>query len=166
MDLLLNFSGGRMTGQGQDPVGGFVISGGYDAAGECRWTKIYPGSHTVDYRGFREGKGIWGTWKIDSHASGGFHIWPLDSDGVEEEAIESVEQNVPAEWVGIEQPGRVTLPTRSGAAGIHRADRSSSAIPSRRAKNHAVFGLMKMTSARSIHPLRMSRRNQPSPFFR
>jgi len=40
------------------------------------WTKTYIGAHDVFYRGFREGKGIWGTWEITVHARGGFHIWP------------------------------------------------------------------------------------------
>jgi hypothetical protein len=31
----------------------------------------------VFYRGFREGKGIWGTWEISVIGHGGFHIWPL-----------------------------------------------------------------------------------------
>jgi hypothetical protein len=30
----------------------------------------------VFYRGFREGKGIWGTWEITIQYHGGFHIWP------------------------------------------------------------------------------------------
>ena len=45
---------------------------------ECHWTKTYLGSHEVFYRGFREGKGIWGTWEIGGGlwGRGGFHIWP------------------------------------------------------------------------------------------
>jgi hypothetical protein len=96
MDLVLNFSAGRITGSGQDPVGGFVISGGYDNAGECHWAKIYPGSHTVDYRGFREENGIWGIWEIGSSCSGGFRIWPLDAGGAEEDVEESVEKDFDA----------------------------------------------------------------------
>ena len=34
------------------------------------------GRHDVAYRGFREGKGIWGTWEINTLAHGGFQIWP------------------------------------------------------------------------------------------
>src|SRR5690606_30265422 len=49
----------------------------YDAASrECYWTKSYVGAHDVYYRGFREGKGIWGTWEITIQYHGGFHIWP------------------------------------------------------------------------------------------
>jgi hypothetical protein len=80
MDLLLNFSNSRISGDGIDGVGGFLVLGGYDAGGECHWTKTYPGSHDVFYRGFREGKGIWGTWEIEELGRGGFHIWPLDSE--------------------------------------------------------------------------------------
>ena len=69
-----------MTGDGADDVGRFVIAGQYDSGSlECLWTKTYPGSHAVSYRGFREGKGIWGTWEIKSDCRGGFHIWPRGS---------------------------------------------------------------------------------------
>jgi hypothetical protein len=77
MDLHLSFTNGVLTGSGNDDIAPFVISGRYDAAnGECYWTKIYPGSHDVFYRGFRDGKGIWGTWEIRLDSRGGFHIWP------------------------------------------------------------------------------------------
>jgi hypothetical protein len=60
-----------------DDVGRFLIKGRYDAAShECYWTKSYVGAHDVFYRGFREGKGIWGTWEITIRDHGGFHIWP------------------------------------------------------------------------------------------
>ncbi len=38
-----------------------------------RWRPV---AHDVFYRGFREDKGIWGTWEITHFARGGFHIWP------------------------------------------------------------------------------------------
>src|SRR5580765_6687119 len=83
MDLHLEFSNGAVTGEGNDDVGAFLIKGRYDAAaGECHWTKTYVGAHDVFYRGFREGKGIWGTWEIGVFSRGGFHIWPLgESEG-------------------------------------------------------------------------------------
>jgi len=77
MDLDLTFAGGKMSGDGNDDVGRFAISGQYDVKSlECWWTKTYTGAHSVFYRGFREGKGIWGTWEITPHSHGGFHIWP------------------------------------------------------------------------------------------
>jgi hypothetical protein len=77
MDLHLAFEGGNMTGDGNDDVGRFAIKGHYDpAALECSWTKAYVGGHDVFYRGFREGKGIWGVWEISIFGHGGFHIWP------------------------------------------------------------------------------------------
>jgi hypothetical protein len=77
MDLELEFADGTLSGAGNDDVGPFTIRGGYNAASlECYWTKTYPGSHDVYYRGFREGKGIWGAWEIDPLSHGGFHIWP------------------------------------------------------------------------------------------
>jgi len=76
-ELTLHFGGGAMTGEGLDDVGLFVISGRYDAANrELWWTKRYRGSHDVSYRGFREGRGIWGTWEIRGFSHGGFRIWP------------------------------------------------------------------------------------------
>jgi hypothetical protein len=62
MDLHLHFGGGPISGKGNDDVGRFLIRGRYNAVErECYWTKTYPGSHDVYYRGFREGEGIWGT---------------------------------------------------------------------------------------------------------
>ena len=80
MDLHLSFTNGRITGEGSDDVGSFVIKGEYNAqSAECHWTKTYLGAHDVSYRGFREGKGIWGTWEIRADNRGGFHIWPKES---------------------------------------------------------------------------------------
>ena len=76
MDMHLTFARGSIAGEGNDDIGVFFIRGKYDTSTkECHWTKSYPGSHDVFYRGFREGKGIWGKWELDS-MSGGFHIWP------------------------------------------------------------------------------------------
>ena len=73
MDLDLTFANGQMTGDGNDDIGRFHINGRYDApTRECHWTKTYVGAHDVFYRGFREGKGIWGTWKLPSTATAAF----------------------------------------------------------------------------------------------
>jgi hypothetical protein len=77
MDLSLTFDTGLINGGGADDIGRFLIKGRYDAASrECYWTKTYVGAHDVFYRGFQEGKGIWGTWEITIKFHGGFHIWP------------------------------------------------------------------------------------------
>lgn len=77
MDLNLTFADGRMSGEGSDNVGPFLIAGHYaPATRECHWVKTYPGSHKVFYEWFREGPGIWGTWEIPPFGSGGFQIWP------------------------------------------------------------------------------------------
>jgi hypothetical protein len=95
MDLDLTFAGGKLSGDGNDDVGRFMIHGDYDEKSlECSWTKTYVGQHDVSYRGFREGKGIWGTWEISPFARGGFHIWPKRS-GEGEEKAESNEESVP-----------------------------------------------------------------------
>lgn len=78
MDLELTFDGGVLRGGGWDEIGEFRIKGSYDdATGEVRWTKRYVERHAVYYRGFREGKGIWGTWQIPGQDHAGFQIWPL-----------------------------------------------------------------------------------------
>lgn len=81
MELGLTFRAGGISGEGRDWVGKFVIRGRYDLAdGRCHWTKRYLGKHDVFYRGFNEGKGIWGVWEIAGEEQlgqrGGFHIWP------------------------------------------------------------------------------------------
>jgi hypothetical protein len=92
MDLELKFTTGVVTGSGTDPVGFFTIKGVYDVESlEVNWTKTYPGSHDVLYRGFREGRGIWGTWKILPACAGGFMIWPK---GMGEESQEKVYEEI------------------------------------------------------------------------
>ncbi len=97
MDLHLSFAEGRMIGDGNDDVGRFLIKGRYDAiARECWWTKSYIGAHDVFCRGYREGKGIWGTWEISMLSHGGFHIWPK-SAGEGDARAESLEELKSAE---------------------------------------------------------------------
>ncbi len=100
MQLHLSFVNGVLTGDGMDDIGRFLIKGHYDAGTrECYWTKSYIGRHDVFYRGFREGKGIWGTWEITVFAHGGFHIWPR-AQGEGETESESNEKEEPVEAVG------------------------------------------------------------------
>jgi len=81
MQLHLAFANGAIYGDGNDDIGRFLIKGGYDSqTSECYWTKSYVGAHDVFYRGFGEGKGIWGTWEIGIFNHGGFHIWPKQAD--------------------------------------------------------------------------------------
>jgi hypothetical protein len=82
MELILTFCHGKLTGEGRDRVGQFILRGRYCLEdGKCHWTKRYLAKHDVFYKGYNEGKGIWGLWEIpDSPSSlnqrGGFHIWP------------------------------------------------------------------------------------------
>jgi hypothetical protein len=82
MELRLHFRAGTLTGEGRDWVGPFIIRGRYDVAdGRCHWQKRYLAKHDVFYKGFNEGKGIWGVWEMPTEVqpdirSGGFHIWP------------------------------------------------------------------------------------------
>jgi len=102
MDLRLEFAQGKMTGEGNDDVGPFLIAGKYDPQTlECYWTKTYVGAHDVFYRGFREGKGIWGTWQIKTWAHGGFHIWPRQ-EGADEAEVESAAESQAADAIATE----------------------------------------------------------------
>lgn len=77
MELRLTFRDGTMSGEGRDLIGPFVIRGRYQTEdGQCWWTKRYLGKHDVAYKGYNEGKGIWGLWEIPPSWKGGFHIWP------------------------------------------------------------------------------------------
>lgn len=80
MELELTFSNGSMTGSGRDIVGTFAIEGTYHLDdGLCLFLKQYVAQHVVGYRGFNEGKGIWGSWELiiqKQKFTGGFHIWP------------------------------------------------------------------------------------------
>ena len=111
MDLHLAFTNGSMSGEGKDDVGRFLIKGRYDAATrECHWTKSYVGAHDVFYRGFREGKGIWGTWEITAQNHGGFQIWPKRLGAGDTEA-EAAEIEKPVEAVA-PAPEPVVVPTK------------------------------------------------------
>jgi hypothetical protein len=77
MELGLTFRNGVLTAEGRDWVGTFIFRGRYNLAdGTCYWTKRYLGRHDVFYRGYNEGKGIWGVWSIPPYHRGGFYIWP------------------------------------------------------------------------------------------
>lgn len=98
MDLVLTFADRAVSGDGCDDIGQFLVSGRFDDTnGECYWTKTYVGGHDVYYRGFREGKGIWGLWELTVD-SGGFHIWPRGEEECEQEH-ESAEEPRPLEAV-------------------------------------------------------------------
>jgi hypothetical protein len=105
-DLVLTFSGGRMTGEGCDRVGPFVIEGTYDAGSrECTWTKSYVAAHDVSYTGYREGKGIWGIWSI-CEVHGGFQIWPLNEES--EAEVRELEEEEPRELNATPRMGRMS----------------------------------------------------------
>ncbi|MSR40143.1 MAG: hypothetical protein EXS02_15070 [Planctomycetes bacterium] len=75
--LMLRFVGGVITGGGMDNLGEFTIKGSYELdTREVRWTKNYQGGRSVVCRGFREGRGIWGTWSMPDVGHSGFHVWP------------------------------------------------------------------------------------------
>lgn len=99
-NLALDFGNGMITGEGNDDIGAFIIRGRFDAnSKECHWTKTYVAKHDVFYKGYHEGKGIWGTWEIRDVISGGFKIWPLASGAGDEDA-EAEEKVQPVDAVG------------------------------------------------------------------
>ena len=101
MDLVLTFADHTVSGNGSDDIGQFVITGRFDGTnGECYWTKTYIGGHDVCYRGFSEGKGIWGLWEL-TRESGGFHIWPLGQQEGNQDH-ESAEEPAPVEALALE----------------------------------------------------------------
>src|SRR3972149_9667962 len=65
MELVLTFRNGKFSGEGQDAISKFIIRGQYDIeSGEVTLHKRYLSMHDVHYRGFAEGKGIWGVWTL------------------------------------------------------------------------------------------------------
>lgn len=80
MDLLLQFAGDRISGNGKDPIGEFTITGTFDTTtGKCSWVKQYVGQHSVEYTGEARERGIIGQWRISGMPkfwSGPFFIWP------------------------------------------------------------------------------------------
>jgi hypothetical protein len=95
MDLILEFRDGVISGEGADGIGFFGIDGRYyPKEGECSWIKTYFGRHSVEYVGFRETKGIWGTWRIGD-TQGGFHIWPIGEGATVETLSEEIEEKAP-----------------------------------------------------------------------
>lgn len=99
MDFALKFEDGKIHGEGDDPVGHFFVVGDFHPKTlECSWTKVYFRSHDVIYSGRRQGKGIWGTWKLPGGCEGGFHVWPL-CEGADEGVPETNELEQPADAV-------------------------------------------------------------------
>jgi hypothetical protein len=101
MELRLTFRQGTIRGDGRDPVGPFTLDGTYDVKdGQCWWTKRYLAKHAVSYRGFNEGKGIWGVWEIPPTGHGGFHIWPAGRGDSAPESELAAEVREPVETWG------------------------------------------------------------------
>src|SRR5262245_52863990 len=108
MDLELRFRDGLVDGTGIDDIAPFTIRGHYDRDTLIvTWHKTYA-SHDVWYRGFREGRGIWGTWEIGDHSRGGFMIWPK---GIGETASEHTDASmeVPTDAVVASPPGAMLM---------------------------------------------------------
>jgi len=105
MTLMLRFRGGEVTGQGQDALGLYRISGRYNGATRrCAFSKRYEGEdYVVEYRGERSGcrgLGLRGKWFIrdDQQQAGAdvlggddegcFRLWPKNSEWQEDPSAE------------------------------------------------------------------------------
>lgn len=94
-DLILNFDGGTVHGQGHDMVGLFTFRGSYDESGGVSLVKQYLGQHQVWYAGRYDGEGtIYGTWNIGPQWSGPFALFPDRQENVAEAPI--LEVAIPA----------------------------------------------------------------------
>ena len=92
MSFILNFDDGTISGGGSDDVGSFFWNGQYDVQKmTCVLVKSYL-THPVLYEGRVDENGIWGTWKIREHFTGGFHFWPKKNET--EVAIEILVEEV------------------------------------------------------------------------
>lgn len=78
MSLHLSFSAGKISGEGNDLIGDFIITGRYDLKSGKVWLhKRYVRRYEVFYRGYGEqDRGIGGVWEIRDLDRAGFHIWP------------------------------------------------------------------------------------------
>jgi hypothetical protein len=117
MEMLLTFRNGQMTGEGRDWVGPFIIQGSYSVQdGKCHWTKKILDKHDVAYKGFNEGKGIWGVWEISGYGTGGFHIWP---EGMPDPTGSHLTEEAALPIVTTEEPedDRVAEPVSAGPRG-------------------------------------------------
>jgi hypothetical protein len=113
MDLILEFRDGHIAGEGADGIGLFGIDGRYyPKEGECNWIKTYFGRHSVEYSGFREQKGIWGTWTIGP-TKGGFHIWPIGEGATLEKLRAEAEDEFPVRITQPHPPNQVPEPART-----------------------------------------------------
>mgnify|MGYP001548064027 CR=1 FL=1 len=109
MDLILEFRDGLVSGEGADGIGFFGIDGHYyPEEGECCWIKTYFGKHSVEYSGYREKKGIWGTWMIGGF-KGGFHIWPIGEGSSLEKLTGEAEASFPLYAPLEKQPNKVPV---------------------------------------------------------
>ncbi len=109
MELSLTFRQGELRGEGRDWVGAFHVKGRYEIeSGKCWWTKQYVGKHAIHYKGYNEGKGIWGTWEWPGSPveRGGFHIWPVAmGDPTQQRLAEALDEPQPIDIETLEVSG-------------------------------------------------------------
>src|SRR5262249_3237016 len=109
MELSLTFRQGAIHGEGRDWVGAFIFRGRYEIeTGQGRWTKHSAGRHSIHYRGYNEGKGIWGVWEWPRWTSwrGGFRIWPVAmGDPTQQRLAEALDEPLPLDSETLEVAG-------------------------------------------------------------
>ena len=96
----LSFVSGRISGSTYERDRLVRISGTYEPEKlECLISQHYTPADLDAFRGFREGKGIWGTWKCSAMGcTGGFLIWPYREDEGAGEASLSEEPIPETAW--------------------------------------------------------------------
>jgi hypothetical protein len=95
MQMYLQFTGGKIKGEGTDHVGPWHVRGIYDLdSGNCSWTKQYLGQHQVLYRGICGDQGIIGEWRIGASVTGSFHVWPAKYGNLTENYLETELENL------------------------------------------------------------------------
>ncbi len=111
MELHLDFVNGVLSGEGKDFVGEFLVNGTYNLEdGKCQFIKQYFNKHAIDYSGFNEGKGIWGTWILTWAGitnRGGFHIWPKQFGSSDPSSLKE-SKKIPNQVEAPQTPKKVT----------------------------------------------------------
>lgn len=73
-DLVIEFTDGRLLGQGDDIVGPFVLKGQLDDD-RLYLRKQYIGQHAIDYHGSSMGEGNYaGQWSVNGYVGGEWSI--------------------------------------------------------------------------------------------
>jgi len=105
MELNLEFRDGDVHGEGEDPVGWFIITGTYDVDdGKVLVQKEYLGRHTVIYDGVAGAdRHLRGDWTFrHSQGRGPWHLWPIGDEADRAETTVVKQPIVISNWITLE----------------------------------------------------------------